>query len=91
MEDNVERVMLYQKMLDVVQEVIQERHRQNTTWGVAHDDQHDNITWGMLFEDRVHQMVSYPPPNSVSRDRRLLIEIAALAVAAVESIDRKAG
>lgn len=69
----------------VLHDVYEERQRQDIKWGGAeHDDQHDSGRWCELIEARLRRQ-----PLSPSDDRRLLIETAALAVAAVETYDRR--
>ena len=67
----------------VIAQVIQERRMQDRQWGgAAHDDQHSNFDWFRFIDYQWGQM------NNENRRERL-IKIAALAVAAVESLDRK--
>lgn len=70
---------------DVLHDVWIERKRQDIKWGGAtHDDHHTMDEWRELLSGRVDRV-----PLSRADDRRLLIEIAALAVAATEALDRK--
>ena len=69
-----------------LQDVATERQRQDAKWGgPEHDDLHSFADW--------HRFINLRLARSASTDeketRRLLIQIAALAVAAAESIDRK--
>ena len=67
----------------VIAQVIQERKNQDRQWGGPdHDDSHNLGDWMSYFE---YQFTSMGEDNA----RQRLIKIAALAVAAVESIDRK--
>lgn len=71
----------------VLDEVCEERRRQDEKWGgPAHDDAHDLITWASFVEARAGQIKREELPEV----RRLFVEIAAIAAAAVESIDRRA-
>lgn len=72
----------------VLHDVYMERQRQDIKWGgPEHDDHHETGRWRELIVDRTER-----EPLSPADDRRLLIETAALAVAAVETCDRaKAG
>jgi len=74
---------------NILEEVRAERDRQDAKWGgPEHDDTHDQETWARLIDDRL----PYPEDaNTCKEYRQDMIEIAALAVAAVESLDRKAG
>jgi hypothetical protein len=67
----------------VLADVARERDYQDRQWaGAEHDDAHtDNDWWQYICYQYVHRMRSSP--------RERFIKIAALAVAAVESIDRK--
>jgi len=75
----------------VLETVRLERMRQDQKWdGAKHDDKHtvfDFIRWIKNYAGWASQMADM---NSFPRTRKRLIQIAALAVAAVESMDRKA-
>lgn len=73
---------------EVLEEVRAERARQDAKWGgPEHDDGHEQAIWVRLIDDRL----AYPEDaNGCKEYRQDMIEIAALAVAAVESFDRKA-
>lgn len=63
-------------------EIPAERARQDAKWGgAAHDDQHNTGEFVQFIWQRLHG-------NATTR--KDLIQIAALAVAAVESMDRRA-
>lgn len=70
--------------LKALEDVIIERRKQDSQWGgPSHDDQHPIEHWmGYLLHqlDRIRHQ---------HKDRDALIKIAALAIAAVESLDRK--
>lgn len=80
----------------VLAEVAAERKRQDVTWGgPEHDDGHTNTNWTiwLSFIDE-HNRKAYSGENSPEayrNARRRFIEVAALAVAAVESFDREVG
>jgi len=78
--------------LAVLQEIAAERDRQEEShgFGPEHDDQHGEAEWAWLLGNRVHQLAC--PWNEVLGldPRRALVEVAAIAVAAVESLERKA-
>lgn len=66
-----------------MQAIIQERQRQNEKWGGSeHDDEHTRHDWFGYIMDHC---------NSVNdtQARKHFVEIAALAVAALESLERK--
>lgn len=65
------------------------RVRQDTKWGgPEHDDTHTHTDWINLIDKRLAPPVSHRTP--AVEYRRAMIEIAALAIAAVESFDREA-
>jgi hypothetical protein len=67
-----------------------ERVRQDLKWGGAqHDDNHSTADFVQLIEDYAGWVRVMAGMNSPEKARNRLIQIAALAVAAVESIDRK--
>lgn len=71
-------------------EVAAERARQDEKWGGAeHDDGHETAVFVQLIEDYAGWARVMAGMNSPDKARRRLIQVAALAVAAVESIDRK--
>lgn len=74
----------------ILLETARERLRQDAKWGgPAHDDQHstaDFCRWIKNYTGWADQMAD---GLSWDKTRRRLIQVAALAVAAVESIDRK--
>ncbi len=71
----------------VYDEIKQERARQDAKWGgPAHDDEHDIDDFG----DFIAQKLAHMSAGSPAWKRAKLVQIAALAVAAIESADRKA-
>lgn len=88
-------------MQSVLFEVAKERGRQDTKWGgPVHDDKHKTKEFAEFIDlrtDRIRVFLHLNPDADGTKEpashgetpRSLLIEIAALAVAAVESIDRK--
>lgn len=77
-------------MAGVVGEVIAERLNQidGHNWTPEHDDEHNLAEWAWLLQGRAHQL-AHPFAEHVADARRLLIETAAIAIAAVESLDRR--
>jgi len=79
----------------VLLDVAVERHEQDRKWGgPAHDDEHSVLDWLDFIRDKAakaHGLPCKPPFNTAARAevRRRLIQIAALAVAGVESLDRR--
>lgn len=73
----------------VMAEVSAERNRQNKQWGgPAVDDKRDPTDW---FRYINYQREKWRRPNGASYFREAMIKTAALAIAAVESHDRKEG
>lgn len=68
----------------VLNEVREERRRQDEQWGQVHDDQHTVDDWLMLI-DRYRPCVCR---DCKHKNRKALVQVAALAVAAIESLDR---
>lgn len=68
----------------VLAEVREEREAQDVQWGgPEHDDGHTITDWQRFLHERVLRL-----GDAGVSDRDLLIQVAALAVAAVESYDR---
>jgi len=73
-----------EKQRDILQEILQERLHQDEKWGgPEHDDEHKQGDWGEFLLFRAEDLAAERGDH-----RRLLIEVAALAVAAIESTDR---
>ncbi len=76
----------------VLAEIQAERDRQDSKWGgETHDDAHSFDFWVELLRDYAGWARVMAGMGSVAKARRRLIQVAAIAVAAVESIDRKYG
>lgn len=72
----------------VLREILAERLRQDVKWGgPAHDDEHTLHDWRAYINKQMSKMHGWNGQGA----RPYLVKIAALAVAAIESIDRKAG
>ncbi len=73
----------------VLGELLTERKHQDEKWrGPEHDDQHDLRTWFGLINERLYMPTDFMLVDPAAA-RRFFIEIGALAVAAIESIDRR--
>lgn len=69
---------------EVWDEVVAERERQDVKWGgPRHDDGHAVIDWADFISQRTADIALCR-----TNERRAFVEIAALAVAAIESMDR---
>lgn len=74
----------------ILEEVAGERARQDGKWGGASkDDQWNALDWHEMIADYNAWARRMATMGSVSKARNRYVQIAALAVAAVESIDRK--
>jgi hypothetical protein len=75
-------------MTTIEEEIANERLMQDMEWGGPdHDDKHDWYDWRQFL---YKQLTSLSMEYEEVRRRRRFIKIAALAIAAVESMDRKA-
>lgn len=72
-------------------DILHERYWQDAKWGGSkHDDNHTSyefINFIVEYNEKARQCYSNSPDIRFTRKR--LVQVAALAVAAVESIDRK--
>jgi hypothetical protein len=72
---------------DVFRMIRNERGRQDKEWGGSdHDDTHCVADWLEFIEKQIGQTYRSRNPND---DRKRFVKIAALATAAVESLDRQ--
>jgi hypothetical protein len=77
--------------MNIYDEIKSERIRQDSLWGGAnHDDRHTTSDWANYIGDRVKKIQEGQSSLTTERMGELFLHIAALAVAALESIDRKA-
>jgi hypothetical protein len=75
----------------ILRQVANERDRQDAKWGGApHDDDHSTAEFVQFIEDYAGWARTMAGMDSPDKARRRLIQVAALAVAAVESMDRRA-
>ena len=71
---------------DILDEIKAERMEQDKQWGgPSHDDHHTTTDWMRYITYQAQQSVN---PNEF---RERMVKVAALAVAAIESYDRKHG
>lgn len=73
-------------------EIIDERIAQDQQWGgPEHDDEHNPIDWLNFVNDRLGDVSPFDySPEALAHYRRRLVQTAALAVAALQSLDRQA-
>lgn len=70
-------------------DAIAERQRQDEKWGgAAHDDEHSVAQWVELIQDYAGWARVMGGMHSYDKARRRLVQVAALALAAAESLDR---
>lgn len=78
------------KSLQILDQVEEERRRQDKKWGGPdHDDQHTFDEMMKFLGDKVDFAVAEFDNGSYSQSRKRMIQVSALAVAMVEYIDRK--
>lgn len=78
--------------LQIFQEIAAERERQDFQWGgEGHDDTHDERDWLLYIRKQMARAWRAAPFTGVLMTdyRSRLVKIAALAVAALESFDRR--
>lgn len=76
-----------QEAKSVLAEVVEERRRQDKQWGgPEHDDTHRHSEWGAYIRK---QLAGIPSAFDDDKNRARFVKIAALAVAAIESMDRR--
>jgi hypothetical protein len=73
----------------VLLEVQMERNRQDGKWGAESDDRYNPLDWHEIIADYNGWARRMLCMGSIDKGRRRLIQIAALAVAQVEALDRR--
>lgn len=74
----------------IYREVDGERDRQDAQWGGAeHDDEHQGSDFVRFVREHTDRARTAINTGALDEFRKQLVEVAALAVAAVESLDRK--
>jgi hypothetical protein len=71
--------------MSVTSEVQAERKRQRSRWGAKHDRNHSWPDWHYLIGLRLSQVAPQFNKSGVIGRRRALVELAALAIAAIEA------
>lgn len=76
----------------VYDDIKDERRRQDTQWGgPEHDDRHAIDEWLDFIQKQLNEaeaLIGADEPDGDMQFRSRLVKVAALAVAAVESLDR---
>ena len=75
--------------MSVADEVRAERQRQRSRWGAAHDRNHSWYDWRGYMGERLSKVGPQHNQRDVVARRRALIELAALAIAAIEASDAR--
>ena len=70
----------------VLSEVLGERRFQDEKWGSNRDL--DNGTWGLILGEEVGESCEAALENDMKHLRRELVQVAAVAVAWIEGLDR---
>lgn len=73
---------------DISMEILQERERQFKKWGLQ---DHDEDRWMVILMEEVGEVARAIFDENADNYREELIQVAAVAVAAVEAFDRKFG
>lgn len=73
----------------IVLEVADERERQIGKWGVSSDDDCTPLDWHEMIADYNAWARRIAAMGSMDKARNRYIQIAALAISAVEAIDRR--
>lgn len=82
--------MYLENQARILEEVADERQRQDEKWGGAEsDDKNNPLDWHEVIADYNGWARRMLCMGSVAKARRRLIQIAALAVAQVEALDRR--
>lgn len=75
----------------ILAEISTERHRQDEKWGGReHDDRHSTDEFVQWIQDYAGWARMMASMQSMDKARRRLIQVAALSVAAIQSMSRKA-
>jgi hypothetical protein len=74
----------------VLNEVDAERNTQDAKWGTAFDDRNTPYNWAAYIgQYSTRHLIGDPTKVSETEFRADMVKVAALAVAAIESIDRR--
>lgn len=73
-------------MSDPMNDVKEERLRQNEKWG---EQNHSRLMWCAILTEEVGEVAKAALEDSPSEYREELVQVAAVAVAAIESHDRQ--
>jgi len=78
--------------MDIYEEVKAERSRQDEKWGgIDHDKQHTPDEWVQLAQDYLSWARVMAGMDSPDKYRRRMVQVASLAIAAIEAHDHHHG
>jgi hypothetical protein len=73
---------------DILDQIKKERQQQDDKWGgPLHDDEHTNFDWIAYITKHLGRAVMWPFEADIFRNQ--MIRVAALAVAAIQWVDRR--
>lgn len=76
-------------MKNAYDEIKAERDHQNQKWGTAFDDKNTPYNWAaFIAQYATRNLIGDPTAVSTEKFRADMVKVAALAVAAIEAIDR---
>lgn len=79
-------------LMRVLSEVADERQRQDEKWGgPEHDNGHAPADWMDFIDLKLDEAELAANQGNVREVRRVMVQIAALAVAGVQALDRREG
>lgn len=78
-------------MRELLKEVRNERLFQKHKWGDTHDEGHELDDWMRFIDERMRRLHEEDGMAIPHRRRRHLVQIAALAIAAVEALEARGG
>lgn len=71
-------------------QIEEERRRQDGEWGQQHDDKHTTHDWIAILSKHIGRAVVYPWDRAAAAAyRQQMVRVAAVAVAAIEWVDRQ--
>lgn len=74
----------------IFDDIREERQKQDAEWGGAqHDDHHDGYDWAAFIVVHLGRAIAAGQKLDMATARRQFVRVAALAVAAIEWLDRK--
>ena len=92
MQDNNDRQAIIDKrkngertLFDILEEIKSERQKQDSKWG---EQNHATLKWNAILGEEVGEVAKSILEGDLKNYREELIQVAAVAVAAIESLDR---